>query len=208
MAKTKGRKHWVSIIAPKLFNEQVIGDTVVIDAKDAIGRRIHIDISKLGVEGKHKGRVEFEIIGTAGDNLQTEIIGYNLKNPTVKRLVRRNRRRIDDSFIVITKDDKHIRIKPLLITRFLTSKAVVTSIRKLARGIIATIAKRMTHEQFATEIITYKLQRKLFDKVKKTFPLASCEIRIMHVLKHTKAKSGVIKIRVTEKPKEEAIIAE
>ena len=206
MAKTAKKKRWVQIIAPKLFNGQMLGETLVLDVKEALGRRVVTGTQALGVEGRHKANVEFEVVDTGGERLATQIVGYNISKAIVKRMIKRNRERVDDSFVLETQDDKQVRIKPLLVTRFSTSNAVTTAIRKRARGILALAVKKATYDQFMEQLISHRLQRQLFDKLKKIYPLATCEIRKVELLK-TKAKTGVIKVddaMIKEAPKAEA----
>ncbi|PJF37574.1 MAG: hypothetical protein CUN55_21375, partial [Phototrophicales bacterium] len=64
-----------------------------------------------------------------------------------------------------------MRIKPIIITRSLTSNSVSTAIRKSAQQLIAKQAQGMKFEAFAGDVIFHKLQDSLKKQLSKVYPI-------------------------------------
>ncbi len=89
---------------------------------------------------------------------------------------------VEDSIEAETLDDKVI-IKPFLITRKKVSRAVRRTLRNSARNWLIDYLKTKSSEEVFTEILSNQLQRPLSLKLKKTYPLAICEIRVFEIKK-------------------------
>jgi small subunit ribosomal protein S3Ae len=107
----------------------------------------------------------------------TEILGYEMMPSSVKRLVRRDRTKIDDSVVVMTSDGKKVRIKPLLITNSVVNAPVATSIRNKVRNNLARFAAKLTYDKLVEEILTYKIQKYLGNLAADITPIRTSEIR-------------------------------
>ena len=102
----KAKKKWLRVLALKPFNDHFIGETFVFNAEDAIGKKIKTSLMNLTNDPKRQNiNLMFEITKKHGDCLGAEIIGYNLVASSIKRFVRRNCNRIDDSYSFRTKDN-------------------------------------------------------------------------------------------------------
>ena len=108
MAEVKvKKKNFVKIVAPKQFNEQIIGETPVSDARLLIGRKMKINLMSLTNDPKKQNiQVKFNMANLKGDSVGTEIVGYTLVPAFVKRLVRKDKVRIDDCFTAKTASTK------------------------------------------------------------------------------------------------------
>lgn len=172
------KKRWVPIIAPKLFNEHEIGEMHVEEPRNAVGRKFAVSMTTVTGDPKAQNiLVKFLITGVVGDSLQTELIGYRMNTAATKRMMRRNRSKIDDSIAYKTEDEKKIRIKPMIITRGRAQGGVKTAIRNLVRDYLEKTVTKMKYEQLMREIIQGKFQRTIQDMLKKTYPIAISDIR-------------------------------
>lgn len=181
------KKRWVPVIAPKLFNEKVIGEMHVEEPKSAVGRKLSLSISIItGEPQKQNIKAKFLINDFAGEKLVTRLIGYRLNNAAVKRLVRRNRTRIEDSVVYKTADDKKVRIKPLIVTRGRAQSGVQLSLRKLAKDYLAKNIAKVPFEQLMKEILGKKFQKSLADNLRKNFPIASVEVKSIELVNSKK----------------------
>lgn len=142
------------------------------------GAIIKLDLTK-NLRGKN---LELRTLVNYNDEkLTSEVISLKLMTSYVKRIMRRGTDYVEDSFETSCKDSK-LRVKPLMITRKRVSRAVRNEIRKTAKKFLEShITIRKTEELFS-EILTSKLQKALSLKVKKIYPLALCEIRIIEVI--------------------------
>ena len=191
MAKTKvAKKEWYPIIAPKIFREAVIGETLVYDPNKMIGKSMSENLMNLTNDVKKQNiKVVFEIVNVENNRALTEITGYKMVPSSVKRLVRRNIEKVDMSFSCSTSDNKKLRIKPLIITRSAVSSSVGAKIRRNAEDFITEYVQGISYDNLANDLITHKLQDLLRAGLNKVYPLRICEIRSMYVFKVIKEES-------------------
>ncbi|MBW3002838.1 hypothetical protein KY338_06785 [Candidatus Woesearchaeota archaeon] len=177
------KKRWVPVIAPKLFNEKQIGEMHVEEPKNAVGRKLSVSMTTItGEPQKQNIMAKFLITSFAGEKLNTDMIGYRLNNAATKRLMRRNRSKIDDSIVFKTADDKKIRIKPLVVTRGRAQGGTKAALRKLMKDYLAKTIAKASFENLLREIINKKFQRALSDALRKIYPIAGSEIRNIELI--------------------------
>jgi ribosomal protein S3AE len=180
--KEKKKKSWIKILAPSMFRNKVIGETIKRDK--LIGKTIKVSLSNLiGDMKKQNINLGFVITNVKDDKAETEIYKYFLSIGYLKRLVRKVRNKIDDSFIAETKDKIKIKIKPVMITRGRTSKARLTAIRKLSRELLTKFVKENSFEDFIREVGSFRIQIRLKQTLRKIYPLGLYEIRHIEKVK-------------------------
>lgn len=177
-AKGAAKKRWIQILAPKIFNHQLIGETYVYESRQALGKPVTVNLMTLTRNPKNQGiNVKFVVTGQHEDKLTSDFIGFRIMPSVVRRMVRRGRNKIVDSFVCITSDGKKVRVKPLVVTRTKAKGSVLTGLRKLVRQYLKKTIAKTNYETLAGDIIDHKLQKEMRMALSKTFPLASCEIR-------------------------------
>lgn len=148
------------------------------EPEDFVGNVVKIDLTK-SLRGKSlelRSRINLK-----GDELTGELLSISLIPSYVKRVMRRGTDYVEDSFDVESKDNK-LKIKPFMITRKRVSRAIRREIRNKARKHLETKIKTRTTSEIFSEIMANKLQKELSLKIKKTYPLALCEIRVLEIL--------------------------
>jgi ribosomal protein S3AE len=100
----------------------------------------------------------------------------------LRRMVRKGTNYVEDSFSSECKD-ANLRIKPFLITRRKVSRAVRKALRNEAKKELLEYVKTKNAEELFSEVLQNQLQKKLSMKLKKIYPLALCEIRILDAKK-------------------------
>jgi len=183
MAKVKtAKKQWYSILAPKLFRNVVLGETLVYDPQKMVGKGITQNLMNLANDVKRQNiNVNFKIVNVENGKAHTNMIGYNMVQSSVKRLVRRNITKIDMSFSCTTSDKKNIRLKPILITRSAINGSISAKIRKNAEEFLTKSIGSMSYDEFTNDLISHNLQSALKAHLKKVYPLRICEIRSMSI---------------------------
>lgn len=177
-------KKWHKIVATKLFQEQLLGETPALEPNMLVGRTVNSNLMILQKDFKRQHvEIMFEVMDVKGDTAYTRIKKYEISPSYVKKTVRRERNRIDDSFAATTLDGMHIRLKPLLLTRFLVKNSVATALRSKARSYILKIVPTQTYDSLVEDLVSYKIQKALWEELKKIYPLRTCEIRVMEVEK-------------------------
>ncbi|OGJ12984.1 hypothetical protein A3K82_01005 [Candidatus Pacearchaeota archaeon RBG_19FT_COMBO_34_9] len=96
----------------------------------------------------------------------------------LRRMIRKGTNSVEDSFAAECKDAV-LKIKPFLITRRKVSRAVRKALRNKAREELVNYVKDKTSYELFDEIIRNQIQKPLSLKLKKIYPLALCEIRVL-----------------------------
>ncbi|HLC55869.1 MAG TPA: hypothetical protein VJJ23_01400 [Candidatus Nanoarchaeia archaeon] len=177
-ALKKKKKTWISILSPKEFNEMEIGETLISDPQEAINK--HIAVSLMAITNdikKQSVRVVFKITEIKDNKALTEIIGYEIIDAYLKRITRRAKSKVEDSYDVITKDNIKVRIKPVIMTKNETSNSVLTSIHHKSKELLIENFKNNSYNDIVNGLITHNLQKAIRDGLKKIYPIAVSEIR-------------------------------
>src|SRR3989338_7988432 len=174
----KGKKSWRQIVAPKMFNEMALGETLGYTPEEMLGKRVVYNLMNLTKDVKRQNIViTFEVTGIQDGKGTTSVIAYTMVPSSVKRLVRRRSDRVDISFACETADGKIVRIKPLLVTRGNTTTVILRKLNRIASDYVLRQVKRLTYEGLLNDLISYKFQSEMRARLSKTYPLKSCEIR-------------------------------
>lgn len=178
------RKKWYEIIAPKIFYEQPIGETISNEPDSVMGRTVSINLMILTKDIKKQNiNVSFKVKEVKGLKAYTEFLSYDMVPTSLKRMVRKGKEKIDDSFLATTKDGRVVRIKPLIICRSLVVRSVTTDIKETIRKMTEEILQQIDYDQFVKDIITGKFQRALRAQANKVYPIKTAEIRRMILVK-------------------------
>ena len=178
----KKKKAWYQIIASRPFNERVVGETTVLEPALMIGKPLKTNLMSLTNDIKKQNiNIHFKITKIKGDQAVAEPVGFEVMPAAIKRLIRREKDRIDDSFICHTADGKWLRIKLMILTSHNTSRSVNKTLRKSAFGFLSSYIKKLTFEQFLSNLITYKAQLNLKDTLRKIYRVRTSDIRLMKI---------------------------
>ncbi len=135
---------------------------------------------KLDLSRKLKGRgleVVFQII-YKDKKLVAHPKSLTLMRSYVQRMMRKRVNYVEDSFTSSCKDVP-VTIKPFLITRKKVSRAIRNSLRKTAKEFILEYTKTKTYLELAESIIFGEMQKEMYPRLKKVYPLSLCEIRVL-----------------------------
>jgi small subunit ribosomal protein S3Ae len=183
-SRTAVKKTWFQITAPALFNKQTIGEMPLVEASKAMGRTVPVNLMNLtGDMRKQNINVIFEINNVTGSRLYTELVGYKMVASSIKRMVRRGKRKVDYSFTAKTSDGYKLKIKVIMVTLGLTYLSSLTGLRKACEEEVSKLLGKMKYEKFVDELVNHKVQTIVKKLVSKVYPLRMFEIRDMKVLK-------------------------
>jgi ribosomal protein S3AE len=179
----KKKKKFVPLLAPEQFGGKVLGECPVYETPSVMGRSITMNYMVLtGDMKKQHLNIQFKVRDIKDGKAMTEVVRYSMIPSLLKRFVRKGRVKIDDSFVVVTKDNRYVRLKPMLITNARTHSSVVTNLRVTAKKLMQNVIANYSYNQFVDEVLSYRLQKFIRDNLHKTYPLKICEIRDFHVL--------------------------
>ncbi len=187
MAKAKAvtvtkikKKIWYPILAPKAQNSIPLGETYVTEVGAAVGRMIHSPL-KILTDNLHDQNIylKFKITGAEGNNLQTEVMGYYLTPPSIKKMARRNTVRLDDSFVVVTKDGKKVRIKTVAVTIHMAVRSVCSSLLRAMRDAIAREAAQSDFQELIQKLVSRHIHNAVKKHVSKIYPIRAFEVKVV-----------------------------
>lgn len=174
------KKRWFPIFAPAFLGQKEIGETYLVAAQAALGRILKMNLRDLTNSPKDQNiYLALKIKEFTNNSFSTEVISYYYIPSFVRKLVRKNASKIDDSFILKTKDEKTVRLKPLVVTVFPIKRSAKTVIHKELRKQLKEEVSKLTFDALINDLIRYRLQ---FDLKKR---LKTCPIRevVMRVAK-------------------------
>ncbi len=174
----KRKKNWYEMVSPDVLDNRFIGESLLYEAKDLMGKTIKVNLSTLLNDMKKQGiDAGFKVVSIKDNKGITEFTGIYHTNSSMKRIVRRGRDKIEDSFLAKTKNGKTIRIKPIIITSSKTSNSAISMIRGEAKKTLMIKAKSMNHDAFFKELIHQKTQKEIKDALSKIYPLRFVDVR-------------------------------
>lgn len=174
----KKKKVWYSIQSPKDFGDFAIAETLASEPNLLVGRVVEVNLMELTNDAKKQNvQLTFKITEVKEKTAHSDLIRYNLTPSYIRRMMRKERAKVEDSFVAQTKDNIKIRIKPAIITKAKTQRSVLTSIRKKAREFIVEVLKEQTYADFISDVISTKTQKSLREQLKKIYPIAMLEFK-------------------------------
>lgn len=178
--KTK-KKKWFPLYAPTIFGGQLIGETYVESAETVKGKFINANLSTISNDMKKQNiTVRLRVNKIVEGKGQTEVIGMQQVQGFVKRLVRRGRTKVDDSFLAKTKDGQVVRIKPLIITNTLCVASTSSQIRMEVRKVLIERVAKLGFVNMVQDILNFKVQKDLKNMLNKIHPIRSVDIRVFN----------------------------
>jgi small subunit ribosomal protein S3Ae len=182
-------KRWYTIRAPRTpWSFRVIGETLAEEPSQLIGRNYEIIQNELdGDFSKMHVKVVFKVKDVLGNDAITEFVGHELLKDHVRRQVRRDRGKIDDTIDVVTEDGYYIRFKPLMISRARIKSSQKQKMRTIARDIILTTGATSTWFSLQTATLDGTLENKIKEAVSKIQPVRTVVIRRTQLI-----QSGVL----------------
>ncbi len=173
------KKKWYNIVASKEFNNLLIGETLAELPEKLKGRSISMDLGVLMNSPKRQGfSLKFMISGLDDKgNAVADIKKYEMTAIQSRRIARKGKGGIDDSFVIEHKDGK-AKIKPLLIGKEKVVRSKRTVLKEKIRNIIKEFCKDKTFSEIMMDIINNELQKKLRADTRKIYPLIVYEIRV------------------------------
>jgi ribosomal protein S3AE len=173
------KKHWVPVLAPTIFKNEELGQSYVLETDSLKGRGISVNLMNLTSDMKKSNlNVSFRIVDIKEGKAHTRVTGIEMQSGMVKRLIRRGRTKVEDSFTITLKGGQVARIKPLLVTKAIVNNTTGALVRHRVRETLAALASEHTFETLVNDIVSMKLQRHIKAAVNTIYPLRSVDIRI------------------------------
>ena len=164
------RKKYIDAEIPILDSKMRILGTL----EELNNKTIKIDLTR-----KFRGKglvITFKIF-----NKEDKLIGIPNKIELVSSYIQQTMRKrsdyVEDSFKAQCADIRVI-VKPFLITRKRVSRAVRKNLRNTAREFLLGYLKEKDYNEICNELLDNTLQKTMFPKLKKIYPLSFCDLRV------------------------------
>ena len=176
-------KGWYSLVAPEMFNRQVIGETPAEEAGKVAGRITEVTVQDLtGDFSKMHIKLQFRVQDVRGNEAHTQFVGHDMTSDYIRRLTRRKRTRTDAVVDATTKDGWRVRVKPMAITDRRIQGAKQRAIRDIMKKVIVQAAARATVGELVKGIISGDLAKEIATACKPVQPISRVEVRKSDVL--------------------------
>ena len=182
-------KRWYTIRAPRNpWSFKIIGETLAEEPEQLIGRTYDIMQNELdGDFSKMHVQAVFRITEAVGGDELTQFIGHNVQKDHIRRQIRRDRGKVDDTVDVVTEDGYYVRFKPLLISRSRVKSSQKSAMRASAKEKILTMGASSTWIQLQKSVLDGTMEAAIKESVSKVSPVRTVMIRRSQLL-----QSGVV----------------
>ncbi len=201
----RGKRKWYSINAPKLFDEQEIGQTLVYETESIVGKHVKVNLMTLTNNPKKQSMNVFFVVTDFKENkASTKTIGIEMQQASTRRLARRGRSKVADSFRARTKKGQIVRIKPVIMTRTLADGEVQRALRARCRELIKETLGKYSFDTVISDIANNRLQKYLKDQLSAVFPVRSADIRYLRYEKaDSEEEADLEETEYAERPRRE-----
>jgi small subunit ribosomal protein S3Ae len=201
MAKATVKKRWIQILAPKVFNNVVVGEISTVEIESVLGRTMKANLFTLTNEMRQQGtEINLLLDKAEGDSIRSKIIGLKMLPNSIKRKVRKGKTRIDQTLKAISKDEQAVVVKVIVITRNRIKGGVHTAIQNEIKQFMVKKITKNDYDAFSTECVTGSISKEMRSRLKKKYPLKICDIREFKLLRFIKAADlKKIKAEMTKK---------
>lgn len=184
---TKKKKSWFTIVAPSVFNDMVIGETTAVEAESLVGRTVKVSMMHLTRNMKKQNiSVTFKIFEIKDNKAITYVHSMDTNQASIKRVARRRRDKLEDSIVCKTKDEKVIRVKPMVMTRANNSNSAQTELRHAIRAKVIADVTKLTYGQFIDKVVNDSFAKDIKFFVQKVSPIRMVTVRAFKLADGTK----------------------
>lgn len=177
------KKQWYDIMAPKAFDERVVGETLSGDPKTLNGRTIHVSLLEISRDfAKFYIKLAFRIDRVEGNKAYTKFVGHDCLRERIYRMVQRRSRRVDVVQDAKTTDGYTLRVKTIFVILRRANTSVKNAARDRAREVIGKIVAEKTLNDMIGMIISGELAAIVKKECHVISPVGNVEIRKSEVL--------------------------
>src|SRR5436189_6151960 len=102
-------KVWYILLAPEMFNKQLLGETPTDTPDKLVGRVTEVTVQDLtGDFSKMHIKLAFRVSHVQGQDAQTQFVGHDMTSDYIRRLTRRKRTRTDPTVDVVPQDHRNV----------------------------------------------------------------------------------------------------
>jgi len=160
------------VIAPNELSKVELGEICAFSLEDTINKTLKLNLMTITKDPKKQNiRVILKIVECKNNQAFTIFHGYELQPSYIKKLTKKDKMKVEDSFIVKTKDGIKLRVKILLFTRLKTNHSYGTKIRNAIRSYMTKKAEEDMFTNIIGLLLNQSLHREIKNIANKIYPV-------------------------------------
>ena len=175
-------KNWYQILAPSIFNNVPVAETLAESPESLIGRVSEVSLQELTNDfRKSHIKLLFSIDKIEQNTAHTQLKGTQLTSDYLRRMIRRRKSRVDGVFNVETRDSALVTVKPFAIAEKRIQSSQKKLIRNVMKEVIAKEGKVKTLNAFVRDCIDGKIGSEIYKNCKVYYPVKRIEVNKIEV---------------------------
>jgi len=177
-------KNWYQILAPPLFDNVPVSETLADRPNALINRVTEVSLQDLTNDfRKSHIKLFFKISEIEGGNAHTQYIGHTLTSDYLRRMIRRRRSRVDGVYDITTQDGAYVRVKPFASTDKRIQNSQKRIIRESMKKTIENEGKTKTLNEFIRDALDGKIGSAIYKDCKNLYPVRRIDIHKTEVIR-------------------------
>lgn len=177
------KKEWYSVMLPKSFGDEELGEIMAADPKTLINRRVEASMNEISKDmSKFYIKMVFRIEKVEKDKAYVRFDGHRILREYISHIVRPRVTRVDNNVVITTKDGVKIRVKGLLLFSQNVNRAVKAKAIKEMTSLIEKKALESDFDAFAKAMVSGELSSEIRTSCRKLYPVSKAEIRKSEVI--------------------------
>ena len=177
-------KNWYTILAPSLFNNVPIAETLAETPDHLIGRVTEVSLQDLTNDfRKSHIKLLFTVDKVEQNTAHTQLKGHLLTSDYLRRMIRRRKSRVDGVFTVETRDGAILRVKPFAIAEKRIQSSQKKLIRNVMNDVISKEGKAKTLNSFIRDCLEGKIGSEIYKHCKIYYPVKRIEVNKTEIIR-------------------------
>jgi small subunit ribosomal protein S3Ae len=171
------KKQWYTIVAPKEFDERILGESVSTKPEHLMGRVVKASVRDLaGQIKKQHITLLFKVNDVKGNKAHTEAVGHTVNDSYMRRIVRRRSSKVDVVRDIMLLGGKKLHIKVVAVTNRRARKAQETEIRHLMEAQLDTLSGKKDANNTISDLVFGNITNKINSEIKKIHSIKRIEV--------------------------------
>ena len=177
-------KNWYTILAPSLFNNVPVAETLADSPESLIGRVTEVSLQDITNDfRKSHIKLLFSIDKIEQNTAHTQLKGHLLTSDYLRRMIRRRKSRVDGVFDVETRDGALLRVKPFAIAEKRIQSSQKKLIRNVMHDVITKEGKAKTLNSFIKDCLDGKTGSEIYKHCKIYYPVKRIEVNKTEIIR-------------------------
>ncbi len=177
-------KNWYTILAPSLFNNVPVAETLAETPESLIGRVTEVSLQDITNDfRKSHIKLLFSIDKIEQNTAHTQLKGHLLTSDYLRRMIRRRKSRVDGVFDVETRDGALLRVKPFAIAEKRIQSSQKKLIRNVMKDVITKEGKVKTLNSFIKDCLDGKTGSEIYKHCKIYYPVKRIEVNKTEIIR-------------------------